>query len=145
MMHLLLLSFVLWGNALKPTAVPVQYVDVIEINHYKPQLGGVMTQLIFRNWSHDYHRTDIVGWRLVRTDFVGSVPIKVGGYWEYRDVGPVNGIVIKVRAKDCIVTETDYDPERRERRLFQEHHRLGLLNDMRVKAIYEATDWVPFR
>ncbi len=102
----------------------VQHVDLIELNHYQSdncQMG--FTQLIFWEWSADYRRYHVVGWTFPTN--LKSIPQRSGGVFvctlKYSER------LYRVQAPLFRETETNFDPERRNLRLFPESMRAGMI------------------
>ena len=107
-------------------AVPSQQVDLIELNHCLSDCGTeLFTQVIFRKWSPDYRRHDVVAWSIPGS--LDEMPRLVGGVYEVR-VKKSHCRPVVVRAAKFIETTTIGDPERLEKRLLDERLRCGLIS-----------------
>ena len=106
-----------------------QRVDLIELNHFFDDLGRhAYDQVIFFEWSEEYLRYDVIAWCLVEHQD-GRIPVlqpASGEHvvrWYDRD-GKVHR---EVRSKLYRETWTQIDPERANKQLLEEKHRISLL------------------
>jgi hypothetical protein len=107
-------------------SVPSQQVDLIELNHCLSDCGTeLFTQVIFREWSPEYRRHDVVAWSIPSS--LDEMPRLVGGAYEVR-VKKSHCRPIVVKSAKFIETTTIGDPERLEKRLLDEKLRYGLMS-----------------
>ena len=100
---------------------PTDHVDLVEVNHYESG-GHGYDQTIFYEWSEDYRRYHVVGWFLAEQ--LEHYPTQTSdGYVCYR-INVKKEYVI--HAKHYRETWTDFDPERLNKKVFDEERRRGL-------------------
>ena len=104
-------------------------VDLIELNHFYDDQGKhAYDQVIFYEWSPDYRRFHVIAWSLIEDD-MSRVPFQQPGSREYavnwfdRD----SKVEREVRSKLFRETWSQVDPERANKRLIEEKHRISLL------------------
>lgn len=118
-------------------SVPSQQVDLIELNHFKSADGFCeFTQLIFWEWSPDYRRYHVMGWRL-GDDLSRRVTCK-RGEWTCKVV--VNGCTYIVRSGGFRETFTTVDPERRNLAIFPMDMRSGMIWDVQKYRVVVLPD-----
>lgn len=103
-------------------------VDLIELNHFYDDLGRhAYDQVIFYEWSPDFHRFHVIAWSLVEND-LSRMPAKVPGQAEYSVIWYDRDSKIKreVRSKLYRETWSQFDPERANKKLIDEKYRLSL-------------------
>lgn len=111
----------LGSGANRPTT---EYVDLIEINtcYHDPECKQVAyRQMIAYEWSPDYGRFHVIGWKLIKQENLRPVT--------KRDtVFAFNSKQGLVKSKLLIQTHTHIlnDPERLNRQVFEERFRRGL-------------------
>lgn len=108
-----------------------QYVDLIEYNvcgGTEPGIGAIR-QLIFRKWSPDRYRYEVVAWCLVEQE--SRLPRRVGDWWVADICVPRTGKDLRVMAKLYRETRTRKDPEMLERQAFPECLREGFIRASR--------------
>lgn len=92
--------------------------DWVEINHFYDSAGKMSyRQAIAWNWSPDYKRPLCEGWVLAEKWVVAKNSVII-----HR----ADGEQIILRTKAVRITYTDKDPEREDKKLFEEKYRLGL-------------------
>jgi hypothetical protein len=91
--------------------------DLVELNHYRSVHSAHFDQLIFYTWDAQYRRHNVEHWVIVED---GHTPMRSGPRWV---------VVIKgqrVYAKLYRETWTTHDPERENKKVFDESLRRGL-------------------
>ncbi len=105
--------------------VAKQSVDLIELNHFIDQEGReVFRQVLFYDWSTTHRRYIIRAWRLVKSD--SQLPRRHWAPARYECVWHDEGLLREVSAPAFRETWTQYDPERKNRKLLAEDHRIPL-------------------
>lgn len=104
-------------------------VDLIELNHFYDDLGRhSYDQVIFYEWSPDYARFHVIAWSLIEKD-KSRIPRRDSHRkdyfvrWHDRD----SDLYREVRSKVYRETWSQVDPERENKKLMQEKHRIALL------------------
>lgn len=126
MLSLILAVVAFASSSGNPTAPISQRVDLIELNHcYNVDGSHAYDQVIFYDWSPDYHRREVVAWKLVED--LPDYPQKQAGRhvvrWFDRDARRAR----IVASLTFIETTTTHDPERAAKFLQDEKYRIGLL------------------
>lgn len=107
---LLLILVALHGGRV---SVNETHVDLIELNHFYSDDGELKyTQIIAYEWSPDYRRHHVQSWYLA--DKMCHTPHVRGGMWHAPGM----------RSEAFRETWTFYDPERKNKELFDERNRL---------------------
>lgn len=120
---MLLLSTV--GSAPGTGAKAEQQVDLIELNHFLDEDSRhVFDQVIFYQWSHVHRRYHVIAWRLIKDP--SQVPQRIWNPPVYRSVWMDDGIMRCVEASTFRETWSQVDPERVNRKLLPQEHRIGL-------------------
>ena len=104
-------------------------VDLIELNHFYDDTGcHSFDQVIFYEWSHDYSRFHVIAWCLIEND-PARKPRRDAGRgdyyvsWHDRDAN----VQREVRSPLFRETWSQVDPERANKQLLEEKHRISLL------------------
>lgn len=122
MLLYLVLLFV--GNNLDRNFILKDQVDVIELNHYHDSTGKhVFDQFIFRNWSRQNKRHDILYFHVNKNnDVIRRIGDKkyVVNFLDSQERFRV------VYSNSYVETWTGYDPELKERNLLPYEDRKGL-------------------
>ncbi|MEM8732831.1 MAG: hypothetical protein AAGG44_01320 [Planctomycetota bacterium] len=104
-------------------------VALIELNHFYDDLGRhAYDQVVFYEWSPDYRRFHVVHWHLVEKDAARIPQFDPGrrdyySQWIDRD----SRVQRTVRSDRFQETWSQTDPERDNRRFFDEKYRVSLL------------------
>ena len=105
-----------------------EVVDLIELNHHYDDLGRhSYDQVIFYEWCAEYKRFHLIAWCLIEKDD-HRLPQQLPGCkdhivrWKDRDCR----VTREVRAPLFRETWSKVDPERANKRLLEEKHRLSL-------------------
>ena len=112
-------------------------VDLIELNHFYDDLGRhAYDQVIFYEWSPDYRRFHVIAWCLVEND-PSRMPTRNPQNGEYvvRWLDRDAKVRREVRSKLYRETWTQVDPERVNKKLFDEKYRTSLLRLPQREAI----------
>lgn len=108
----------------KPSVRELEY-SVMEINHrYDDQGRHCYDQIILWDWNPQYRRHHVALWLLI-DQTRHEMPRKVGDMW-YFTIPKLEGPQVKIKSKIRRETWTDYDPERKDKELFDEKYRRGL-------------------
>jgi acyl-ACP thioesterase len=121
-MRTILLILLLCGSSLRVT--PPQLVDKIEINTCRQTENSFYVQAIFWQIHEEDGEYHPAGWVIIDSD--KFEPVKVGEYW-YAKYRAFDNRVYSVRSKTLVRTETDYDPERYDKKVFDEKRRKNLI------------------
>ncbi|QDV22860.1 hypothetical protein [Aureliella helgolandensis] len=104
-------------------------VDLIELNHRYDDLGRhAYDQVIFYEWSPDFCRFHVIAWCLIEND-ESRLPTQLAGSrdhvvrWYDRD----EKIQREIRASLFRETWSKTDPERANKKLLDEKHRVSLM------------------
>lgn len=106
-------------------------VDLIELNHHHDDLGRhAFDQVIFYEWSPDYRRFHVIAWFLVEDQFT-RLPRKLsnGDYvvkWQDHDAQVRREIHSRLFRET--ETSSQVDPERVNKKLFDEKLRASLIH-----------------
>jgi hypothetical protein len=95
--------------------------DLVELNHYYKDGKLDFDQIIFYDYSFQYRRWHVQGYLLVDGIEPVHPPYRVGGKWKVRTS---KGVVRWGRM--FRETWTTHDPERENKRVFEEKYRRGL-------------------
>lgn len=116
MLALSLLLLVLpWSAA----PIPVNAVDLVEINHYSPEDGARFRQVIWWEWSSTTGQYRVVAWCFDANVFPHQTHFDT--LWFDRSGRPRH-----MRAAQAIETWSWYDPELADRARWPEHKRRRL-------------------
>ena len=120
---LLLIALVLDAGS-RPQVRELEY-GVIEINHrYDDQGRHCYDQMILWDWNAQYRRHHVAAWFLI-DPARHEMPRKVGDMW-YFTIPKLDGPQVKIKSKIRRETWTEHDPEREDKKLFDEKYRRGL-------------------
>lgn len=101
--------------------------DLIELNHFYDDLGRhAYDQIIFYEWSPDYRRFHVISWVLI--DSNSGATLSNTKEWhsvEWRDTE--NKVNRQLKSKLFRETFSNVDPERANKKLFDEKFRRRLL------------------
>ncbi|MDA7950213.1 MAG: hypothetical protein MPJ24_01905 [Pirellulaceae bacterium] len=113
------------GGGRVQTVYAVDYVDLIEINHYFDSNGSwVYDQLIFYEWDGQAQRFQVRSWRMLKSPC--QLPYKNFRTGRYVTTWQDGEILRRVYALSLSETHTTVDPEREERRYLAEAARRKL-------------------
>ena len=110
-----------------------QRVDLIELNHFYDDLGRhSYDQIIFYEWAPDYRRYQVVAWFLVENNLARMPTYNHARRiyvvrWYDRDAKAYR----VVQSKMFRETWSQKDPERANKKLIDEKHRISLLKPIR--------------
>ena len=117
------------GNSTPSSEGVTQRVDLIELNHFYDDLGRHgYDQVIFYEWSPDYRRYHVVAWSLIENNLD-----RLPKHDHDRDIYVVQWydrdarVHRKVWSKAYRETWSQTDPERVNKKLIDEKHRVSLL------------------
>lgn len=110
------------SNPVLPAPVE-DVVDFIELNHFC--VNSELHQMIFWKWDKDRGRFDVVDYRIWKSE---QKPELLRGEYHLTWHDPVTNHVRHVRAKGFIQTDTQFDPEMKERATRPKDFREGLLD-----------------
>lgn len=105
-------------------------VDMIELNHFRDEeTNSSFDQVIFYEWSPDYSRFHVMSWCLIEND-PRRRPRKdpCSGMYYVRWLDKDTGIYRAVKSSLFRETWTKLDPERVNKQLMEEKHRIGLID-----------------
>lgn len=111
------------------TTVLRDSVDLIELNHFYDDLGRhAYDQVIFYEWCEEFCRYHVVAWSLVEEDYLRLPVASPGGRttvvrWFDRDAKRHR----EIRSRLYRESWTQTDPERDNKKLFEEKLRITLL------------------
>ncbi len=106
-------------------AVLAQRVDLIELNHFVDQEGReVFRQVLFYDWSDEHRRHIVRAWRLVKSE--SQIPKRRWNPPGYECRWHDDGVLREISANSFRETWTQYDPERKNRKLVAEDKRVPL-------------------
>ena len=104
-------------------------VDLIELNHFYDDRGRhAFDQIIFYEWSPDFRRFHVIAWSLIDDD-LHRMPTRAPGSdetivnWFDRDAR----VYRQIRSKLYRETWGRVDPERANKKLMEEKHRVSLM------------------
>jgi hypothetical protein len=101
--------------------------DLIELNHFYDDLGRhAYDQIIFYEWSPDYRRFHVISWVLFEADLTLTLSSNKEWHsvrWRDRE----NKVNRELKSKLFRETSSNVDPERANKKLFDEKFRRRLL------------------
>ena len=109
-------------------------VDLIELNHFYDDLcRPAYDQVILYEWSPDHRRFDVIAWALI--DNLEKAPHQLAGsgQWEVRWYDVDHKVFRVVGARLYRETWSQVDPERENKKLMPEKHRVGLMQIRRER------------
>ncbi|MFN3189717.1 MAG: hypothetical protein ACE361_04260 [Aureliella sp.] len=112
-----------------PSRRIVEQVELIELNHFYDDLGRhAYDQVVFYEWSPDYRRLHVLAWHLVEKD-AARIPRYDPGRKDYYSqwVDRDEQVQRTVRSNSFQETWSQTDPERDNRRVFDEKYRVSFL------------------
>ena len=102
---------------------PVDYVDLVEVNHYYDErVQPVFTQLIVYDWNPVESRYDVRTWRFIRRSCQNPFPCRGSYVVRWYDGSSIR----EVRASLFRETWTQHDPELEAREIVRVEHRTPL-------------------
>ena len=143
MLNLILIALTTLASAGKPgrnQGEISQTVDLIELNHHYHDSGRhAYDQVIFWEWSPDHRRYHVVSWYMVDSSKLENYPFESGGMHvaKFFDQNTrCRRIVKSLRFRETISDDSMGDPERKNKRLFDERLRAGLVQPV-LRSILE--------
>ncbi|HMO18136.1 MAG TPA: hypothetical protein PKA63_11135 [Oligoflexia bacterium] len=116
---------VIFGFSLSVSNQQTEKVDLIEFNHCHDEMGRhCYDQVIFYEWSPDYKRYHVIGWRLVCSD--ENLPRRKSTNYEVTWFNRESKSFCRVISPVLIESWTCFDPERENKKLFDEKYRRKL-------------------
>jgi hypothetical protein len=116
---LLLILLLLSGKANNP---PTDQFDLVEFNHFQSQ-DGHYDQLIFWDWSPDHRCYFVQAWMHIGK--LENMPVESNGQWIVTR-REATGEVRRIVCEGYRETWTAYDPERADKKKFDDKYRKGL-------------------
>lgn len=100
-------------------------VDLIELNHFRnSESSQGYDQVITYEWSPDYRRYHVTGWYIVEPDDLRGYPQQTkSGFASAMITSPYRADFFEIRSKLFRETWTGYDPERSNKKIFDERNR----------------------